>query len=845
MAEVKIKFSAETAAAQKQLEELRKVGEATQKRLAEGGQGDRRTDLEALRAAKEQLAAAEEEKRIIQEKISLQAQTVRQAEANAAATAEGTKEHNAATRELQKQQSILENLKSIGTVKAQTVDTAAVNLNLARKAVRQEAPPVISQPDLPEQLGTADMAVPASALAEAKKSLAELEKTSAEIRKNLAQSSPDRRGALETLRAAKEQLAVAEEEKKVVQEKIAQQAKTVKQAQEAVKAAEGNAEQYELATRELQKQQKILADLKELGNVKGQAVDLARNNVGTVRGSLRQTETITPKVNPAPAVSGFAKIRAAASSTVAKIKSGFASASASIGKAFTGMKAAAGAALAYVGINSVKGVINELDNFSKHARSLDIDTASFQKLKYAADSNNVSFEQVESSIGKMKRTIGEAANGSAEAQKKLSFLGLTVKDLQGRTTAQQFDLIAQSITSIQDPAKRTAAAMKWFEEGGAKMLDFLKNYKQQGEELAARGAIIDDKQLKAAEDFNQSLTNISTTLKGLAVNSGFISQMTKLAELVDFAFSGKGEQAEKKAAAAGVYNRKTGAAFAAEKIIASGNYTPEQQSRIRKAAGRYGAGLAPAQTAGYGPGRVAVADYHKEYSLIDAELQKRGMGVLARQKGKWYQPAMVFGEDTTVTATQTEEEKRAAAEKLKKEKEARAAEAARKAAAQKAAAEAAAKAAEKEKSDKMDAGIKELEERYRLQQMINQGKGKEAAIEEALNRARKQAEGLGTKLTADQEQRIRTVTAASYDLSHPAKSAAAALQPSPRTPDNYVTYGLRSVGGMIAGASRAGTFSTDYTRESAQTLSAMQTQLNSIEQKLPGRTEATPVRVQF
>lgn len=712
-AEVKIKFSAETAAAQKQLDELRKVGEATKKRLAEGGEGDRRADLEALRTAKEQLAAAEAEKKEIQEKIKLQAQTVKQAQAAVSATAAGSKEHSAATRELERQLAILSNLKSTGAIKGNIFDTAQENVGLARKQVRHISP-------------------------------------------------------------------------------------------------------------------------------------------------------IAPRVNAAPAVSGFARIRAAASSTVARIKSGFAAASAGVSRAFTGMRAAAGAALAYVGINSVKQVINELDNLSKHARSLDIDTASFQKLKYAADSNNVSFEQVESSIGKMKRALGEAANGSAEAQKKLAMLGLTVKDFEGKTTAEQFDLIAQSITSIQDPAQRTAAAMKWFEEGGAKMLDFLKNYKQQGDELAARGAIIDDAQLKAAEDFNQSLTNISTTLKGLAVNSGFIGQMKKLAELVDFAFSGKGEQMEKKAAAVGIYNRKTGAAFAAEKIIASGNYTPEQQERIRKAAGRYGAGLTPAQmSGGMGPGRVAVADYHKEYSLIDEELQKRGMGVLARQKSKGFWQNLrhgeyYFGDDTTVTATQTEEEKRAAAEKLKQEKEARAAEAARKAAAQKAAAEAAAKAAEKEKSGKMDAEIKALEERYRLQQMINQGKGKEAAIEEALNRARKQAEGLGTKLTAEQEQRIRTVTAASYDLSHPAKSAGTAAASAksagtaaPAMPfkspiqDTYATYGLRSVGGMIAGASRAGTFSTDYAQRSAQTLANIQTQLANIDQKLPGRTEATPVRVQF
>lgn len=769
MAEVKIKFSAETAAAQKQLEELRKVGEATQKRLAEGGQGDRRTDLEALRAAKEQLATAEAEKKELQEKIKLQAQTVKQAQDAVNSTKEGTAEHRNATRELEKQRAIMSNL-----------------------------------------TGT--------------------------------------------------------------------------------------------------------------GKIKGQAVDVARNNLGLAR----RVTHITPQVNPAPAVSGFARIRAAGAATVAGIKSGFAGASAAVGKVFTGMRAMAGAALAYVGINSVKGVINELDNLSKHARSLDIDTASFQKLKYAADSNNVSFEQVESSIGKMKRTLGEAANGSAEAEKKLAMLGLTVKDFEGKTTAEQFDLIAQSITSIQDPAQRTAAAMKWFEEGGAKMLDFLRNYKQQGDELAARGAIIDDAQLKAAEEFNQALTDVNVQLKAMIVNSGNLSKLTEFMKEIVFFWTGGERRAEDQGAKKGVYKRRTAAAFAAEKLIESGNYTPEQQQRLRKAAVNYGTGKNIEDS---------VNAYSQEYALIDAELKKRGLGALARQEKKgWFGiKSMVFGEDTVVTAKQTEEERRAEAEKLKKEKEAKAAEAAARAEKQKAAAEAAAKAAEKEKDGKVEAEIRLLEERhkkqqminqgkgrevaieealarvrkqaeslgrqlspeqeqrirnaagasydlshpaevkaspqvisapkdptakmddyinnlkerYRLQQMINQGKGKEAAIEEALTRARKQAEGLGTKLTAEQEQRIRTVTAASYDLSHPAKSAAAALQPPPRTPDNYVTYGLRSVGGMIAGASRAGTFSTDYTRESAQTLSAMQTQLNSIEQKLPGRTEITKVRVEF
>ena len=141
----------------------------------------------------------------------------------------------------------------------------------------------------------------------------------------------------------------------------------------------------------------------------------------------------------------------------------------------------------------------------------------------------------------------------------------------------------------------------------------------------------------------------------------------------------------------------------------------------------------------------------------------------------------------------------------------------------------------------IDAEIRALEEKYKRQQMINQGKGKEVAIEEALNRARQQAARLGTTLSSDQEQRIRIAAGRTYDLTHaePLRTSKSPIQ------DTYATYGIRSVGGMIAGASRAGTFSTDYAQRSAQTLANMQTQLANIDQKLPGRTEATPVRVQF
>ena len=98
---------------------------------------------------------------------------------------------------------------------------------------------------------------------------------------------------------------------------------------------------------------------------------------------------------------------------------------------------------------------------------------------------------------------------------------------------------------------------------------------------------------------------------------------------------------------------------------------------------------------------LAGVDVHqsKEYALIDAELQARGMGVLARKKrqglkgalfGKYY-----YGEDTAVSAKQTKEEQSAEVENLRKANEERR----RKKAAAEAAAEAARNAELQKKLD--------------------------------------------------------------------------------------------------------------------------------------------------
>ena len=135
--------------------------------------------------------------------------------------------------------------------------------------------------------------------------------------------------------------------------------------------------------------------------------------------------------------------------------------------------------------------------------------------------------------------------------------------------------------------------------------------------------------------------------------------------------------------------------------------------------------------------------------------------------------------------------------------------------------------------------IDQLNRRYKLQQMIAAGRGREAAIEERLAEARKKAADAGRELT---DEETAAVELAAGQLSD-AEQAKRASGPGRIGQDEYATYALRSVGGLIEGASRVGTMAQDYPRQSAETLRDLQAQVSEIKAKLPERTEAGTTRL--
>lgn len=165
------------------------------------------------------------------------------------------------------------------------------------------------------------------------------------------------------------------------------------------------------------------------------------------------------------------------------------------------MVAELGARFIQMGRDSLKAVAG-LDEL---AEQLGITTVGLQALQFSAVQNGVKLEQLETSISKFSQKMGEAAGGSKEMVEALTALGVKNLDVQGklRPTEALLSEVAEAITKMEDPAKRSAAAVDFFGKAGARMLPMLADIAAgndvMAQKAAAAGAMIDESVIKSLD----------------------------------------------------------------------------------------------------------------------------------------------------------------------------------------------------------------------------------------------------------------------------------------------------------------------------------------------------------
>lgn len=122
------------------------------------------------------------------------------------------------------------------------------------------------------------------------------------------------------------------------------------------------------------------------------------------------------------------------------------------------------------------------DKLAKTADRLGLSVDALAQLRFAAGKSGVEVEELDGALETLSKGVGQAKAGTGRFASFLSKVSpaLLHQVKAAKSTEEAFDLMADAIAKVQDPAKRTALAMAAF--GNAKIINTLKGGSKSVEE---------------------------------------------------------------------------------------------------------------------------------------------------------------------------------------------------------------------------------------------------------------------------------------------------------------------------------------------------------------------------
>lgn len=184
-----------------------------------------------------------------------------------------------------------------------------------------------------------------------------------------------------------------------------------------------------------------------------------------------------------------------------------------VGTAITAPIAGAASAFSSVG-----------DAIQKMAERTGLSTEAVSALAFAAEQSGTDMATLEKGIRTMQRTLDDAATKGGEAAAALRRLGLDAGQLAGMNPEQQFEVMAQALSQIQDPGERAALAMKIFGRAGAALLPLVSGGAAGIAELRAEaerlGIVMDKDTADSAAALNDAINAMAVAFRAIVVNIG-------------------------------------------------------------------------------------------------------------------------------------------------------------------------------------------------------------------------------------------------------------------------------------------------------------------------------------
>lgn len=187
-----------------------------------------------------------------------------------------------------------------------------------------------------------------------------------------------------------------------------------------------------------------------------------------------------------------------------------------------------GIALATTGavVAFAKSQVQAIDLLAKTSDKLGIATEDLGRWRFAAGLAGISTNTLDLALQRMVRRIGQAAQGTGEAQKTLQRFGLDAKRLVELDPSKQFALIGKHINAITNKGEQLATAMSLFDTEGVGLVNlFASNLGEAATEFERLGLAVSRADAAKIEQFADATSKLKQSLS--ASGRDFLIGITK------------------------------------------------------------------------------------------------------------------------------------------------------------------------------------------------------------------------------------------------------------------------------------------------------------------------------
>ncbi|MCS7232468.1 MAG: hypothetical protein RMJ67_10115, partial [Elusimicrobiota bacterium] len=168
---------------------------------------------------------------------------------------------------------------------------------------------------------------------------------------------------------------------------------------------------------------------------------------------------------------------------------------------------------------AITNFIKASDEIDKMSKRTGLGVETLQELKYAADITGTSIGDLEIGIKMMQNAITDAANGSKSAIEKFDKLGINFEKIKNLSPEQQFMVVADAISKIQDPTERAAMAVDMFGRSGTQLLPLLEGgasgIQKLRDEAHIFGKVLDEETISKTVDLKDNIERLQYSFNAL------------------------------------------------------------------------------------------------------------------------------------------------------------------------------------------------------------------------------------------------------------------------------------------------------------------------------------------